>query len=385
MDLESLSGLQRRAIGTASAAFLMIDDDQLLLSDIFLHSHDLDHIDSIKRNSGVRSLALDPFFNSWEPSSIMAYLRDPAHYINGVDMLNEAGGKYLVRREIMNIFSQHLRKTYPGLDITQVKKEQEKYKQVKMCNFKGCNQAFADGKARAAHRKNAHHEQKHDHSHRIYTCPYKQCHRKKKSKGFPTIAGLRTHQVKMQHFGAGIYHSEKGPVECPPVTENIVMEDPNTESGDNRAGNGDASQISVAPPPAATSQLPLPQIGVSLAANAQYSTQHPPLATVSSDTHLLSQLMQQSTQDNDNDNNNNDDDDIIHIDPDMQPHPHGNTGVEPQPATDRGGMHSGMQIDSTMIMATEADADPERKRMMERYHALQSEMSELQSKLFGGA
>jgi hypothetical protein len=155
----------------------------------------------------------------------MAYLRDPNHFRDGRDMLNEAGGRYLERREIMNIFSQALRKIYPGLDMSMVKKEQERYKQVKMCNFKGCNQAFIDAKALAAHRKIAHAEKRHDHSHRMYTCPEKGCHRKKKSKGFMTLIALREHQVKMQHFGSGTYHAEDGTEQCPQVTENDTVDD----------------------------------------------------------------------------------------------------------------------------------------------------------------
>ena len=110
--------------------------------DLCFTSHDIDHIDSIKRNSGVRSLVLDPFFNSWEPATIMAYLRDPDHFVDGRDMLTEAGGKYLERREIMNIFSQHLRKLYPGIDVSAIKKEQDKYKSMKTCKPRGAIDHF---------------------------------------------------------------------------------------------------------------------------------------------------------------------------------------------------------------------------------------------------
>jgi hypothetical protein len=187
-------------------------------------SHDLDYIDGIKRNSGVRSLVLDPFFNAWEPAGILAYLRDPEHYVNGRDILSEGGGKYLERREIMNIFAQNLKKMYPGLDISHVKKEQEKYRAVKMCNFKGCNLAFPDSKALTKHRKEAHVEMRHDHSDQLYTCPNKGCHRRKKSKGFLSITALREHQLRMEHWGAGIYHGGEEPTECDPVTEENAQE-----------------------------------------------------------------------------------------------------------------------------------------------------------------
>jgi hypothetical protein len=179
----------------------------------------LDYIDSIKRNSGVRSLVTDPFFNSWEAAGILAYLRDPEHYINGKDMLTEAGGKYLERREIINVFTQTLRKAYPGLDVTELKKQQDKYKSMKTCNFKGCNRAFADSKELTAHRKQAHAERRHDHSDKLYTCPCKNCHRRKRSKGFETLNQLREHQLRMQHWGSGIFHGDGGPRTVDAVSE----------------------------------------------------------------------------------------------------------------------------------------------------------------------
>lgn len=175
------------------------------------HSHDLDHIDSIKRNSGVRGLVGDPFFASWESGPILAYLKDTSNAPStNPELLTEAGGKYLERREIINIFAQHLRKAYPGLDASQLRKQKEKYEGVKTCNFKGCNLSFPDGKALVKHRKEAHEEKKHDHSQRLYMCPCKTCHRRKKSKGFPSHTALREHQLRMQHFGPGIFQGPNG-------------------------------------------------------------------------------------------------------------------------------------------------------------------------------
>lgn len=139
-------------------------------------------------------------------------------------MLLEAGGKYLERREIMNIFAQNLKKIYPGLDLSAVRKEQEKYKSVKMCNFKGCNLAFPDSKLLTSHRKSAHVEKKHDHSGKLYTCPNRSCHRRKKSKGFISITALREHQLRMQHWGSGVYHGPDGPTDCELITEEIADE-----------------------------------------------------------------------------------------------------------------------------------------------------------------
>jgi hypothetical protein len=225
-----LRNRQKRETGTCQAKFkLTVYPDgrrTLERSTKETHSHDLNHIDSVKRNTGVRQVVLDPFFASWEPATIMAYLRDPAHFHNGRDMLNEAGGRYLERREVMNIITQNLRKLYPGIDISVIKREQEKYKAVKMCNAKGCNQSFSDYKSLLAHRKNAHIglEKTQNYSHRKYTCPQKGCHRKKKSKGLVSVTSLREHQIKLKHYGQGTFHSPDGPVLCEEVTENDTLE-----------------------------------------------------------------------------------------------------------------------------------------------------------------
>lgn len=134
-------------------------------------------------------------------------------------MLTEAGGKYLERREIINVFTQTLRKAYPGLDVTELKKQQDKYKSMKTCNFKGCNRAFTDSKELTAHRKQAHAERRHDHSDKLYTCPCKTCHRRKRSKGFETLNQLREHQIRMQHWGSGVYHGDGGPRPVDAVSE----------------------------------------------------------------------------------------------------------------------------------------------------------------------
>jgi hypothetical protein len=175
------------------------------------HSHDLDYIDSVKRNSGIRSVVTDTFFSGWEPAGILAFLKDPAHYIDGRDLLTEGGGKYLERREILNVFTQTLRKAYPNVDPQAIKEAKDKYQGMKTCNFKGCNMAFPDSKALTQHRKTEHEEKRHDHSDKLYTCPNKQCHRRKRSKGFATIEQLKEHQIRMQHWGHGIYHGQGGP------------------------------------------------------------------------------------------------------------------------------------------------------------------------------
>lgn len=86
------------------------------------HTHDLDHSDSIKRNSAVRALVLDDFFKSWESGPILAFLRDDAAKRgDGRDILKEAGGLYLNKQEIQNIMNSALKKAYPGQDLSDVK------------------------------------------------------------------------------------------------------------------------------------------------------------------------------------------------------------------------------------------------------------------------
>lgn len=51
-------------------------------------------------------------------------------------------------------------------------------------------------------------QQKHDHSSKMYTCPKKECHRHKRSKGFATVIALREHMLRMKHWGMAIYHGD---------------------------------------------------------------------------------------------------------------------------------------------------------------------------------
>lgn len=139
-------------------------------------------------------MVLDDFFKSWEAGGILAYLRDTAHQADGRDLLKEAGGLYLSRQEVQNIMNGALKKAYPGQDISEVKKQMDKYKTYTTCNFKGCNApAFPDIKALMDHRKAVHGLKNHDHSDKLYACPDKTCWRRKKSKGFATLLGLEEH------------------------------------------------------------------------------------------------------------------------------------------------------------------------------------------------
>ncbi|KAF1985082.1 hypothetical protein K402DRAFT_117664 [Aulographum hederae CBS 113979] len=85
------------------------------------HSHTLDYIDSIKRCSFLRSMPLDNFFKGWEAAGIMAYLRDNSHTPDGRDILKDAGGLYLTRKEVLNVIQGAVKKAHKGQDLTTVK------------------------------------------------------------------------------------------------------------------------------------------------------------------------------------------------------------------------------------------------------------------------
>jgi hypothetical protein len=223
---------QRREGGTCKAKFRLTiypDGKRQVERTGEAHSHTLEHIDSIKRNSGVRKLVLDDFFKSWEAGGILAYLRDTAHQADGRDLLKEAGGLYLSRQEVQNIMNGALKKAYPGQDISEVKfvhlssvsrdidpvtmdkaqltatrKQMDKYKTYTTCNFKGCDApAFPDIKSLMDHRKAVHGLKSHDHSDKVYSCPDRSCWRRKKSKGFATLLGLEEHMREKHGNGNG--------------------------------------------------------------------------------------------------------------------------------------------------------------------------------------
>ncbi|KAF2263319.1 hypothetical protein CC78DRAFT_545050 [Lojkania enalia] len=188
---------QRREGGTCKAKFRLTvypDGRRVVERTGEGHSHTLEHIDSIKRNTGVRNLVLDDFFKSWEAGGILAFLRDASKEDPAKNMLKDAGGLYLSRQEVQNILNGALKKAYPGQDISEVKKQMDKYRNYATCNFKGCNApAFPDIKALMDHRKAVHGLKNHDHSDKLYACPERSCWRRKKSKGFATLLGLEEH------------------------------------------------------------------------------------------------------------------------------------------------------------------------------------------------
>ncbi|PSN61659.1 hypothetical protein BS50DRAFT_651034 [Corynespora cassiicola Philippines] len=188
---------QRREGGTCKAKFRLTihsDGRRVVERTGEGHSHTLEHIDAIKRNSGVRNLVLNDFFKSWEAGGILAFLRDTSAHEPTKDLLKGAGGLYLSRQEVQNVMNGALKKAYPGQDVSEVKKQMDKYKNYATCNYKGCNAAaFPDIKALMDHRKTMHGLKAHDHSDKQYSCPDKACWRRKKSKGFATLLGLEEH------------------------------------------------------------------------------------------------------------------------------------------------------------------------------------------------
>ncbi|KAJ9669449.1 hypothetical protein H2201_000316 [Coniosporium apollinis] len=167
------------------------------------HSHDLEHVDQMKRNTAVRNIVLSDFFTNWEANAILAYLKDTTQLSGGRDMLREAGGRHINRQEVSNIKVGALKKAYPGQDISEVRKQMDKYKNLHVCSWKGCEvPPFETLRELLDHRKEMHGNLTHDHSHKHYVCPEKTCWRHKKSKGFSTFEGLNDHLRK--HHGSAV-------------------------------------------------------------------------------------------------------------------------------------------------------------------------------------
>ncbi|KAF2660949.1 hypothetical protein K491DRAFT_711203 [Lophiostoma macrostomum CBS 122681] len=196
---------QRRETGICKAKFhlsIFPDGHRLVERSGQSHSHTLEHIDSVKRNSAVRNLVLDDFFKSWEACGILAYLRDTSSSSHATDIYSDAGGRHIYRQEIQNVINGALKKAYPGQDISVVKRQMDKYKKYTTCPFKGCNApGFPDKESLRAHRKAAHQRKRHDHRDKIYICPIKACYRSKKSKGLTTLLALEEH-MREKHGNA---------------------------------------------------------------------------------------------------------------------------------------------------------------------------------------
>jgi hypothetical protein len=116
---------RREGTGTCNAKFkLTINPDGSRILEKFGdqdHTHDLDFIDSVKRNSAVRKIILHDFFKSWEAGTILAFLRDPTQYIDEKDLLKDAGGQYITRSEISNVMTGALKRAHPGQDPFEIK------------------------------------------------------------------------------------------------------------------------------------------------------------------------------------------------------------------------------------------------------------------------
>ncbi|KAF2795037.1 hypothetical protein K505DRAFT_18760 [Melanomma pulvis-pyrius CBS 109.77] len=247
---------QRREGGTCKAKFRLTihpDGRRMVERTGEAHSHTLDYIDSVKRNTGVRALVLDDFFKSWEAGGILAFLRDTSAQDATKDILRDAGGLYLSRQEVQNILNSALKKAYPGQDVSEVKKQMDKYKNYTTCNFKGCNApAFRDIKVLMDHRKQVHGLKSHDHSDKVYACPDKGCWRRKKSKGFATLLGLEEHLRDKHGSGlqaAGLETSD-GDILDPIMTNQLAMSDiPQNINADMNSMNSMMGFTSLLPDP----------------------------------------------------------------------------------------------------------------------------------------
>lgn len=115
----------REGAGTCHAKFQLsfLPDGSRILEkvDDTSHSHDLGYIDSIKRNSAVRKAILHDYFRGWDPAAILACLRDVAHNAGNRDLLKEAGGYYIDRNEISNVWRSAMKRARPGQDPHEIR------------------------------------------------------------------------------------------------------------------------------------------------------------------------------------------------------------------------------------------------------------------------
>ncbi|KAI9732647.1 MAG: 2,5-diamino-6-(ribosylamino)-4(3H)-pyrimidinone 5'-phosphate reductase [Cirrosporium novae-zelandiae] len=81
-----------------------------LVGDGETHSHDLDHIDKIKRNSVVMGIARKESMKGYLPSSVYTVMREQW------TKLDDAGGKFMTTMDIRNT-SQHWRAAHPEVQL----------------------------------------------------------------------------------------------------------------------------------------------------------------------------------------------------------------------------------------------------------------------------
>lgn len=267
---------RREGTGTCPAKFkLTVHPDGSRVLERFgdtKHTHDLEFIDSVKRNSAVRKIIVHEYFKSWDPGAILAYLRDPAHKADGRDLLKEAGGQHISRSEISNVMTAHLKKTHPGQDpfeikcvysvyhwvirssLTRFRRQQDKYKSFITCSAKGCTAPpFADLKDFKKHRQEAHGSVKRDHSHKM-PCPMLGCARKKQSRGFISEIALQQHMHR--------YHGADAPdttaAEEVPARDGMAAEPLEGADADENEVEGYDSDDAHVPPTASGGSLSAP-------------------------------------------------------------------------------------------------------------------------------
>lgn len=66
-----------------------------------VHNHDLDYVDSIKRNSAVRSIAAAEVSKGYKPCDVARNLRESSRADN-LQALRAAGGAYMCLKDVHN-------------------------------------------------------------------------------------------------------------------------------------------------------------------------------------------------------------------------------------------------------------------------------------------
>lgn len=95
----------------------------VIIDDIFYlerygdpHTHNLDRIDELKRNDGLRERVEEQVWAQLQPAEIYAALTGAAYMQDGRTQLNDAGGKYISREEIKG-WAVAFRRKHPDLRV----------------------------------------------------------------------------------------------------------------------------------------------------------------------------------------------------------------------------------------------------------------------------
>lgn len=169
-------------------------------NNVLAHNHSLEDMDAYKRSSGLRNLALHPYFKGWEGGGIIAYLRDESSKMPGNPLI-QAGGRHLTRVEVTTVVNAALKTENPERDLNEIQKMKEKYANCTLCNYPGCDApAFPTMAEMFVHRRMVHGRKVNTggDATRLFKCPTAFCKRQKKSIGFASMEILLDH-IKTKH------------------------------------------------------------------------------------------------------------------------------------------------------------------------------------------